>query len=228
MFLLGRPTASRGFYLGRRSGTASPFIHSYSPFRCPLCQRSSDKLLTRPATAGPQRQSVPPAVSVALLSRGGVCPSVSRGGVPSRRGGAVYLCARPASRVPPWWRVRWCPLVASRGAGFPVCYKARRVSAVLCAARGAPVWRVPFSPLVSFALVARRVWRVSVPLRRVWRFVAVVLVLPLPRVPWWWTWRACPVLVSRGGASRAAGGLYKAKDKNGAPAVRWCVFGGFQ
>lgn len=161
MFLLGRPTASRGFYLGCRSGTASPFIHSYSPFRCPLCQRSSDKLLTRPATAGPQRQSVPPAVSVALLSRGGVCPSVSRGGVPSRRGGAVYLCARPASRVPPWWRVRWCPLVASRGAGVPFATKRAACPWCFVPPVARPCGASRFPPLVSFALVARRVWRAS-------------------------------------------------------------------
>lgn len=112
-------------------------------------------------------------MSVALLNRGGVCPSVSRGGVPSRRGGAVYLCARPASRVPPWWLV--LVLVASRGAGVP--FATKRAACPRCfvppVARpcGASRFRrwCPLLPL-------RRVWRVSVPLRRVWRFVAVVLV----------------------------------------------------
>lgn len=140
----------------------------------------------------------------------------------------MSLCARPASRVPPWWRVRWCPLVASRGAGVPFATKRAACPRCFVPPVPRPVWRGAFSAAgVLCTCGAPRVARVRPFAPRV-ALCGGGAGVPLPRVPWWWTWRACPVLVSRGGASRAAGGLYKAKDKNGAPAVRWCVFGGCQ
>lgn len=191
-------TASRssGFYLGSRSGTTCPFIHSCSPFRCPLCRLSSDKLLTRPAPDGPQRYKAP-ARRFHCLRRGGWCPSVSRGGVPSRlRGGAT---------LPPW------PCPASGRGGWCACgrwwrpvvlvsrlLKSAAVSRPNLAARGAARGRVPFSPLVSLRppWCLRRLWRLRrVRPRRLWRWWWRVVLVSRFRVSPCGTWRAVSVVL---------------------------------
>lgn len=161
-------------------------------------------------------------MSVALLSRGGVCPSVSRGGVP--RPAVAVRCTfapvpRPAVAACRWWR----PVVlvfpfATKRAACPRCFvpPVARPCGASRFRRWCPLhwWRAACGARPSLCAACGALWR------------------------WCWcTFAACPVVLdvarvsfvaSRGGASRAAGGLYKAKDKNGAPAVRWCVFGGCQ
>ena len=194
MFLLGRPTASRGFYLGCRSGTASPFIHSYSPFRCPLCQLSSDKLFTRPAPDGPQRYKAP-----ARRVRGSFEPrrlvSVR---VPWWCPVPPWRCGVPLrpSRVPRPAVVA-CPLVlvvASRGAGFSrLLQSAPRVRGALCRPPASRVARCVFRrwcPLHVWRAACGACPSLCAACGALWRWCSGV---PLPRVPWWWTWRACPL-----------------------------------
>ena len=217
MFLLGRPTASRGFYLGCRSGTASPFIHSYSPFRCPLCQLSSDKLFTRPAPDVPQRYKAP-----ARRVRGSLPRRLVSVRVPWWCPVPPWRCGVPLrpSRVPRPAVVA-CPLVSA--GGVPWCWFSRllqsapRVRGALCRPPASrvtrcvfrrwcplPWWRAACGARPSLCAACGALWRLC-----------------------WCTFAACPVVVdvarvsfvaSRGGASRAAGGLHtKQRTKTARP-----------
>lgn len=162
-------------------------------------------------------------------------PPYHKDKAPARRVRGSFEPRRRVSVRVPWWcpvppwrcgvplrpsRVPRPAVVAGAGAGgVPWCWFSR----LLVAWRGGV--RVP-SRRPWRARVARPVFAAGVlctggapRVARVRPFAPRVALcgggagVPLPRVPWWWTWRACPVLVSRGGASRAAGGLLQSKGQ---------------